>query len=237
MKIDILASGSTGNAYSIDDGKTNLLIECGIPYKDILKKTNFFERMPSGCLISHSHNDHSLAFEDIRGMGIQLYMSKETRADLLKEWTSSYRYNINLIEDGKDFNIGSFKIRPLKLHHDVHCLGFLIYSKATKEKLFFATDTYYIEYVIPSCDYIMVEANYDLEIMNERIRQGHTDMIAKERLMRSHMEINSTLRWLSSLDLHKTKRIYLMHLSDGSSNADEFKRKVMEQTGVPCTIC
>lgn len=233
MEINILASGSSGNCYIIDDGKTNLMIECGIPIQEIKIKTNIFERLPDGCIVSHSHKDHSLSCRYLQEMGINIYMSEQCKCEL----QTDNDYRISIISHDKNFTVGTFVIKPLKMHHDVYCLGFLIYSKVTNEQLFFATDTYYIQYKIPPCDYIMVEANYDIELMNERIRNGDTAMAAKDRLMKSHLEINTTIKWLECQNLRKTKRIYLLHLSDGSSNEKEFKRKVMEVTGIPVTIC
>ena len=133
-------------------------------------------------------------------------------------------------------HIFSFKVLPLKMDHDVSCLGFYIYSKATKESLFFATDTCVIQYKLPPMDYIMVEANYDIDILNKRIMDGYIDPAMKNRLTRSHMEIGNTIKWLEMQDLSKTKRIYLLHLSYGSANAADFKRRVQEATGVPTTI-
>lgn len=235
MDIRPIASGSDGNAYLISDGETNLLIDCGIPFQELKEKTNFFEPLPDACLVTHSHQDHSLSVEQVQNIGIPVYMSEYTRIDLQDRLTSELR--IQTIRNRERFKVGSFEVLPLKMNHDVYCLGFLITSKALNEKLFFATDTYYIEYIIPSCDYIMVEANYDVNIMNERIMKGGHDLVSKERLVRSHMEINSTVRWLEGNDLSKTKRIYLMHLSAGSSNEAEFKRKIIETTGIPVEIC
>lgn len=55
IAITPLASGSTGNCYKISDGRTPLLLECGIKYKDIQKGCGFKLREIVGCLISHEH--------------------------------------------------------------------------------------------------------------------------------------------------------------------------------------
>lgn len=238
MEIKPIASGSDGNAYFISDGTTHLLIDCGIPIQELKEKTNYFEDLPDACLVSHSHKDHSMSIEQVQAIGIPVYLSEHTQTEL-QDNISFFDIDvmIHTIRNRERFEIGTFEILPLKMNHDVYCLGFLITSQATGEKLFFATDTYYIEYIIPSCDYIMVEANYDVDIMNERIMKGGHDLVSKERLVRSHMEIGSTIRWLEGNDLSKTKRIYLMHLSAGSSNEEQFKRRIIESTGIPCTIC
>lgn len=234
MNIKVLASGSDGNAYMVSDGTTTLLLECGITFQELKEKTNFFEVYPDACLVSHSHKDHSMSIDQVQANGIPVYLSEYTQSDLKNDISL---FNIHTMRNRERFTVGTFEILPLKMNHDVYCLGFLITSKALNEKLFFATDTYYIEYIIPSCEYIMVEANYDVNIMNERIMKGGHDLVSKERLVRSHMEINSTLRWLEGNDLSKTQRIYLMHLSNGSSNEKGFKRKIIEATGIPCTVC
>ena len=55
ITIKTLASGSTGNAYHISDGKTNLLIECGIVIKKIKEALMFRLSEIDFCLISHEH--------------------------------------------------------------------------------------------------------------------------------------------------------------------------------------
>lgn len=233
MQIDVLASGSDGNAYRISDGTTNLLLDCGIPFSSLKVKLNFFNPKIHGCLVSHSHQDHAKAVEYLMYYGIDCYMS----ADTINELYIGNSNRAKTIQDREKFQVGTFEILPLLMRHDVTCLGFLIYSTATKESVFFATDTYYIPYKIPPVDYIMVEANYSLERVNQRINDGDTNMEhAKPRLMKSHMEINNTLLWLSKTDLSKTKRIYLLHLSAFNSAGNEFQQRVIEQTGIPTTI-
>ena len=230
MQIQVLASSSEGNAYIVSDGITRLLIECGIPWKEIQQKTNFVP--PDACLVSHSHGDHIKSFGDVTHRGITCYMSPATYVEIGSPKTpfcARLEHNIKR-------TIGTFHILPLKMEHDMPCLGFYIYSTMTMESLFFATDTCCIPYNLPPMEYIMVEANYDIDILNDRIMRGYIDPAMKSRLSRSHMEIGSTIKWLKTQDLTKTKRIYLLHLSYGSSNAEEFKRRVEEITGVPTTI-
>lgn len=233
MKIEVFGSSSEGNSYLVSDGTTHLLIECGIPYNELKIKTNFFHPMPDACLISHSHGDHLKCAEQLIHLGIPCYMSKDTLAE---GGGNLPPLGVKIIEHQKDIRIGSFVIKPLEMKHDVYCLGFYIHSKILQESLFFATDTCYIPYMLPPMDYIMVEANYDIDILNDRIMSGKVDPSMKSRLARSHMEIGSTILWLRKQNLQKTKRIYLLHLSYGSSNEDEFKNRVMECTGVPTTI-
>lgn len=235
MKIEIYGSSSEGNAYSISDGDTRLLLECGIPINDLKIKTNFFDPMPAACLISHSHGDHAKSVKDLQRLGIQCGMSGATYSELFEEPITENPFVKTMYCD-IPFSIGTFRIKPLAMSHDVYCLGFYIYSTVTKESLFFATDTCYIPYSLPPMDYIMIEANYDLDVLNNRIMNGDVDPAMKSRLARSHMEINNTLSWLKKQDLSKVKRIYLLHLSYGSANSEEFKRKLEEATGVPVTI-
>lgn len=233
MNINPLASSSEGNAYLIDDGKTTLLIECGIPMAEMQKLSGYRIAECEGCLITHSHKDHAGYVKDVIKLGIDCYMSKETFAE--SGLPDSHR--IHLIESEKQFTVGTFTVLPLKMNHDVYCLGFVLYSSTTHEKLLFATDTYYIEWNIPELNYIMIEANYDKDILNQRISAGDTAMPAKDRLMKSHMEIGNAIKWLKQVNLSKVKRIYLLHLSEGSANAEAFKRKVIEETGKQVTVC
>lgn len=55
MQIEVLGSSSAGNAYIVSDGQTSLLLECGLPMRDMLTKSDFRVAQVSGCLISHLH--------------------------------------------------------------------------------------------------------------------------------------------------------------------------------------
>lgn len=55
VQIEILGSSSLGNAYIVNDGKTSLLLECGLPMSETQAKSYFRVSQVSACLISHQH--------------------------------------------------------------------------------------------------------------------------------------------------------------------------------------
>ena len=223
MEIKPIASSSKGNAYLIADGTTTILIECGLPIKDLKRKTNFLNGIDA-CLVSHLHNDHAKALKDLLNAGVRCYALKE-----VFEAKKIIHHRAKAIKDKEDFRVGTFKIIPLKMFHDVPCAGFLIYSIATNEKLLFATDTYMIKYAINGLDYIMIEANYDVDLVE--------DDAQRERLIKSHMSVETTVQYLKSIDLSNIKKIYLMHLSSRHSNEEDFKKRVQAATGKEVVVC
>lgn len=232
MKIKVLASGSTGNCYLINDGYTSILLECGIPIKDIKNGLNYKLSDVSACLITHEHKDHCKALEGIIRHGIDVYMSDGTRHAL--KLSSNLIHTIFRFESHK---IGSFEIMPFDTQHDAEePLGYLIYSSKTGEKLLFATDTYYIKYKFKGLTHIMVECNYALDTLEESIERHPEIEARKDRLLQSHFELENVKEFLRSNDLSQVKEIYLLHLSGDNSDEIRFKKEIQELTGKIVTI-
>lgn len=226
--IEILSFGSSsaGNCYWVSDGTTQLLLEAGIKFKDIQIGLNFRISAIAGCLISHEHGDHSKCLKDVLKAGIDAYASKGTFESL-----NITNHRAKPIEAKKQFQIGTWTILPFDTEHDAaESLGFLL-ANQQGEKLLFATDTYYIKYKFPGLTHIMVEANYSLDILKENIFQGIVPVAMKKRLMRSHFSLENVKEFLKANDLSKVQEIWLLHLSDTNSNAELFKKEIMELTG------
>ena len=226
IDIRTIASGSSGNAYLIDDGRSQLLLECGISYKDIQIALNFDTKNIVGCLISHEHKDHTKGLKDVVRAGIDCYMSKGT-ADA--EGIEHHR--IKVVENKKQFKVGTWTILPFDVEHDVaEPFGYLIMNEQG-EKLLFATDTYYVKYKFKGLNYLMIECNYSMDILDYNIENGIVPQVLKKRLVQSHFSLENVIQFLKANDLSKVEEIHLLHLS--SNNADEklFKEKVQEVTG------
>ena len=51
--LNVINSGSSGNAYILESNGEKLLIELGVAWKDILKSLNYKINDVAGCLVSH----------------------------------------------------------------------------------------------------------------------------------------------------------------------------------------
>ncbi|BDR84907.1 MBL fold metallo-hydrolase [Clostridium tetani] len=227
MKLKVLGSGSSGNCYLLQGKEETLIIECGLPYKTILKGLDFNLSNVVGCLISHEHKDHSKAVQDLVKNGIDVYSSKGTF-----EAIEVKGYRTNIIESEKAFKIGNFVILPFETEHDANePLGFLIYQK-DMGKLLFITDSYYCQYRFENVDHILIECNYSNKILQEK----ELPKTLKNRIIKSHFELENVKEFLKATDLKETKEIILIHLSDGNSNAVQFKTDIERATGKPTYI-
>ena len=232
MQIDVLGSSSLGNAYIVNDGVTSILLECGLPLKEMQIKSNFKVNDVSACLISHLHHDHSKGAKELLTRAVDIYAPPETITALN---LSGHRVHPCL--PNETFNVGTFTILPIPMYHDCTCYGYLIKSQSTREKLFFATDTYKITVNPKGIDYLIVEINYQMEIINRLLNDGLVEPGIRGRLLQSHFELTDALNWLKRIDKTKLQRIYVAHLSSGNSNAEVIKKAVISTTGVPTTIC
>jgi len=233
MNIKVIASGSSGNAYKVSDGKTALLLDAGIPLKALQRALNFRTRDLSGVLITHSHGDHSKAAKDLAKAGINIYTSKGT-IDACK--LAGHR--IKPVKALHELTIGTFKVLPFDVQHDApEPLGFLLHSTATGEKLLYFTDSYYLKYRFNGLTHIMGECNYSMEQVEKSIAAGYIPQELARRLIKSHMSLEHFLDLLKANDLSQVQQIYLLHMSSNNSNAERFKRAVQELTGTEVYVC
>ncbi len=236
IEIKSLSSGSKGNCYRITNGSTPLLLECGMPFKEIQKGLNFKVSEIAGCLISHEHQDHCKAVAEIIKAGIETYMSLGTIEALELEEKGLSGYRINVLKSKRHLTIGTWAVLPFDTQHDsVEPLGFLL-SNQDGDKLLYATDTYYLKYRFKGLTHIMLEVNYSLDILKNNVESGMVDPILKTRMLRSHMNLENAKKLLKANDLSKVQEIWLLHLSDGNSDEKRFKKEIMELTGKPTFI-
>lgn len=227
MKLKILGSGSSGNCYLLQNKKETLIIECGLRYKDILKGLNFNLTNVVGCLVSHEHKDHSKAVHDLIKNGIDVYSSKGTFKAI-----EVIGHRMNILESEKAIKIGNFIVLPFEIEHDANePLGFLIYHKDIGQ-LLFITDSYYCKYKFMDIEHILIECNYSNEILKER----ELPQKLKNRIVKSHFELENVKEFLKATNLKKTKEIVLIHLSDRNSDSEQFKKEIEMLTGKPTYI-
>lgn len=217
-------SGSKGNLYQISDGKTSLLLDPGVPIAQIKKALNFKLSGIAGALCGHNHRDHSEGTAGIIASGIDLYCNQDT-AEALE--LSGHR--LHIIKHKKPFNVGTFKVWPLSVPHDVPCFSFLLVSG--KEKWFFGIDLLYCPYYFQGLTGIAIGINFDQEILSENVEDGRLDPALGRRIMQSHMSLDVALNFFKAQDLSKVEAIHILHISESNADKEKIKEAVMRQTG------
>lgn len=237
MRLKVLGSGSAGNCYLLQNGNETLMLECGLSWKTILKGLDFNLNNVVGCLVTHEHKDHSKAVRDAINNGIDIYTSLGTIKEYLKEeYALNTHYRVHFIKSKQQFNLGQFTILPFETEHDAaEPLGFLIQHNDFG-KLLFITDSYYCKYNFSKLNYIMIECNYSMEILNENIANGLIHPTLANRLLKSHFSLDHVKEFLKANDLSQCREIVLLHLSDSNSNVAQFKEEIERLTGIPVYV-
>lgn len=52
-RLKVLGSSSEGNCYILESGNEKIIIELGVPWRDIIKGLNYKIDDVAGCLVSH----------------------------------------------------------------------------------------------------------------------------------------------------------------------------------------
>ena len=232
MQLQVINSNSKGNAYILSNDREALLIECGVRFELIKQALQFNVAKVAGCIVSHEHGDHSKGVYDTLKAGIKVYASAGTHKALATE----NHHRAIVLKHAVPHSIGRFKVMPFDVKHDVaEPIGFLIEHEECGLVLFL-TDSYYSEYTFPGLNNIIVEANYDQRILDQRLANGEDPKFLRDRVIVSHMSLATCKGLLNANDLSQVNNIVLIHLSDRNADADRFKTEISLETGKPVHI-
>ena len=232
IDIKVFGSGSSGNGYLIDDGRSQILIECGVKFELVKRKMKFDLSKVAGMVISHEHGDHSKEIQKVlKTTAIDIYASAGTLKAL-----NVPKFRANVLNIGQSVQIGTWTVIPFDVVHDAaEPMGF-IFENASKERLLFVTDTRLLHYKFKNITHMMVEANYSMKILIEKYSHGDLADMLKNRIIRSHFEFENSKSFIKLNSSEMLQVVWLLHLSDSNSDEELFKREVQELTGVPVYI-
>lgn len=226
MKIEFISTGSKGNCTIITSDDKVLIIDCGIPYKQVIGKIKGSVASIEAVLVTHEHKDHSKAVEDMAKRSFPLHMSKGT-AEALSLEENDY----SLMKHGKQFSTNTFTILPFTTEHDtVESLGFLIVCE--DYKILFATDTVSINYDFPGITHAIIEGSYEVGIM---LQIKDESIVKLQRNIDSHLSCDNLVEYINSIDKSKLSEIFVIHTSFGLVGRNLAKR-ISRNTLRPTTI-
>ena len=205
-------SGSSGNCYYLGTATDGLIIDIGIGIRTLKKycreygiQLNSVKRI----LITHDHADH------IKSVGC---VARKVSADHKKE-----------IELGAEMQLGDFKVRPFAVPHDasenvgyelvVEGITFVVITDVGH-----ITDE--IKEVIGRANYLVIEANHDLEML----KTGPYPEYLKQRITSGSGHLSNVACGEALVEnmTEELKHVWLCHLSE-ENNHPELARKTVEQ--------
>ena len=205
----VISSGSEGNAVIYNNA---IMVDCGVS----LKALNEVKRFLKIVLLTHKHSDH-LKIRTLQRLQAERPTLRIACGDFLLEELPCIK-NIDVLQVGKIYDYGAFKVSPIKLYHDVPNFGWRIFLP-NGQKIFHATDTVHLEGITAKgYDLYAIEHNYCEEYIQQAIEQAH----AKGEYTHAYGNINTHLsiqqarafieknRKESSevLELHKSRSFY-----------------------------
>ncbi|MGT2728887.1 MBL fold metallo-hydrolase [Streptococcus phocae subsp. phocae] len=220
FKYSILASGSTGNCFYLETPKKRLLIDAGLTGKKITSLLAEIDRRPEdldAILITHEHSDH------IKGVGVlarkyhlDVYANEKTwqlidDRNMIGKLDTSQKH---LFQRDKTLTFGDIDIESFGVSHDAVDPQFYRIMKDNKSFVML-TDTGYVSDrlagIIENADGYLIESNHDVEIL----RSGSYPWNLKQRILsdRGHLSNEDGAGAMIRTLGHKTKKIYLGHLS------------------------
>lgn len=209
-EVEIIGSSSQANGYLLKSAEQILVLELGCKFMDYVKQLNDGGlKNVAACVCSHRrHSDHlnpSTAKEFVR-RGVQVFAHEEVikEADL-KGFSTLLSHFPN--------KVGGFIIQTFEAPHNVPNYGFLI-KTPTNERILFLTDTTGTNLRFRDIDCIMVEANFDDDVLldnlsNKEVSQSHPE---------NHLGLSDCICFCKQNISVNTKQIILIHLSSANIN-------------------
>ncbi len=224
LKLCMLASGSKGNAIYVSNGKTSILIDAGLPGVEIERRMmsrGISMSEIKAVVVSHEHSDH------IRGVGVlarkhgwPVFISAKTKQAASDQLGRVDHFII--FSCGTSFSIDGLQIHPFSISHDAHDpVGLTIQSN--HHKIGIATDlgvaTAMVKEHLKGCDCIVLEANHDLQMLE----QGPYPWPLKQRIKSRIGHLSNCASKALLMDvLHDSLRhVVLAHLSEINNSPEK----------------
>ena len=214
MKLKCIATGSTGNCYLLtsNSGET-LILDCGIPIKEIKKGLNWDIKDVVGVLCTHKHLDHSKSVEDFEAMGIPVfapYISEKP----MKIGNGDFRvqaFDLTTIDGSWTHTNANGEPCPI--------YGFLITHKEMGRMLYI-TDCEVVKWKFKDINHILLGVNYDKDLVDK-------DNDPKARhVFRGHLSIDTACDFVKANYSDSLQNVIMCHLSSENSDRDSFIEKM-----------
>lgn len=209
IQAKVISSGSEGNAVIYNNA---IMVDCGVS----LKALEAVKRSLKIVLLTHKHSDH-LKIRTLQRLQAERPTLRVACGDFLLEELPCIK-NIDVLQVGKIYDYGAFKVSPVKLYHDVPNFGWRIFLP-NGQKIFHATDTVHLEGIsAKGYDLYAIEHNYCEEYIQQAIEEARANGEYTHAYgnINTHLSIQQARAFIEAnrkessevLELHKSRSFY-----------------------------
>lgn len=216
LSVRALGSGSKGNAVLITNATTRVLVDCGLPIKELTKRLLKVQVTLSeldGVVITHEHDDHIKSIMELsEGYRVPVYLHRQVHSLLKSKLHLSATTPFDTLES---FPVGNIEIAPFRTSHDaVYPVGYTLTD--TDSKVLYATDLGFVPPRIldeaKEANVVFLESNHDLHML----KNGRYPAFLKQRILsdRGHLSNEDCARAILEMCSWGPKKFILGHLSE-----------------------
>lgn len=218
QRMKILGSGSSGNCLVIyDKYEKYVIIDVGLPYKDILKGVNYDLTHCVSILCSHNHlADHTKSLDYFIKLGVPCYGNQDI---------CNNHNGCNLLP--RLLKVGGFKIQNFELVHNVPNNA-LIIDTIDGIRILYCTDTEYIPKLVRRVHYAIIECNHDTDYMIDNAMNDEYSMSHYE----NHQSLDNCIEYLKKIYSKDLQSVILWHMSESNIDANKAKQQVKNEIGL-----
>ena len=223
MILKTIATGSSGNSYAlIDNDNKILLLDLGLPVKEIKRAIDFRISYVVGAVVTHQHQDHSKAVADFEKMGIPVFAPYKSLEPMsFNGWQGTIQA-IDLTDlNGRWMHTNADGT-------ECPCYGFLI-EHSELGRMLYITDTELIKWKFRDINHILLGVNYDKDLLDNE------NQSKRNHVYRGHLSIDTACEFVKC-NSDSLETVIMCHLSDSNSDVDSFISKMKKVVPV-ANVC
>ena len=243
LKFIPLSSGSNGNCYVLYTETDALMIDAGIGIRTLKKfciQYNLSMKHVKHVLVTHDHADHVKSVGKVsNAYSLPVYTTMEVYEGIGRNYCVTPKIqseNVHCLEKNHSYQLGSFEVTPVAVPHDsTDCVGYKIKCQGIVFGLM--TDVGHVtpelEQLIGEANYLVLEANHDVEMVNNGPYPQHL----KNRILSptGHLSNTDSATALVKNATEQLQHVWLCHLSEENNHpilVEKTFQTIFEQHGL-----
>lgn len=219
MRFASIGSGSRGNATLVSHGETTLLVDCGFSARETekrLQRLNIDAGDLTAIVVTHEHADH---INGVRVLARKYKLPVYATAGTAAYFSTDVANFVTEFSCHETFTVNDIEVQPFPVPHDAREPSQFVFHNG-QHKLGLLTDvgsiTPMIEENLTSCDALLLEANHDMDMLDNGEYPEHLKYRVSGRL--GHLNNVQSAKLLEKIDTSRLQHIVAMHLSEKNNS-------------------